>query len=422
MRIAVYHNLPSGGAKRSLHGAIRGLAGEHEIDVYSLGSADHGFADLRPYARRHSIRRFRPAPLLRSPFGRMNQVLRLVDLWRLRALGRATARDIDRGGYDVALIHPCRFENSPSVLRYLTRTPSAFYCHEPLRLLYEPMPARPYAARSSGLRRSVDRVDPLPGLYRAALGRTDRDNLRRASMILVNSEYTRGTVREVYGVEANVSYPGVDTDFFRPLGLPRSRAVLAVGSLTPLKGHDFPILALSRIPRRRRPTLQIASNFGNPAERTFLQELARDLGVEIELKASVDDGRLVDLYNRAAITVFVPIREPLGLVALESMACGTAVVGADEGGIPEAVSDGSTGLLVPRDPDALAQAILRLLDDPALAAEYGNNGRRVAIAEWSWDVATAALNQWLTRAVGMPKPSSRRASLPSSVHPGSLEV
>ena len=422
MRIAVFHNLPSGGAKRSLQGAIRGLARDHQIDVYTLESADHAFADLRPYSRRHEVFGFTPLPLLSSPLGRLNQVSRLIDLWRLRGLGRAIAQRVERNGYDVALIHPCRYENSPSLLRYLTRTPSVLYCHEPLRLLYEPMPDRPYEQHRNRVRASLDHFDPLPRLFHAALRKSDRENVRRTTMVLVNSEYSRERVRSAYGVEAYVSYPGVDTNLFRPQGLARSRAVLAVGSLTPLKGHDFLIQALARISRDHRPPLWIASNFENPAERAYLEQLARDLGVELNLASAVDDSRLASLYNQAAVTVFVPIREPLGLVALESMACGTAVVGVDEGGIPEAVIDGSTGLLVPRDPDSLANAILRLLDDPALAQEFGKSGRSKAVADWSWEVAVATLGKWLSRAAAMPSQASLDSAVRSPAHPGSLKV
>lgn len=403
MRIAIFHNLPSGGAKRSLQGMVRGLARENAVEVYSLESADHDFADLRPYVRRHEVLRFNPGPLLRSPFGRLNQVSRLVDLWRLHSLGHAIARRIDQNGYDVALVHPCRYENSPSVLCHLRQTPSVFYCHEPLRRLHEPVPPRPYLAGKHALRRTFDRLDPLPRLFHSALRRADYENLRRATLVLVNSEHSRERVRSVYGAEAGVSYPGVDTVAFHPMALPRSRAVLAVGSVTPLKGHDLPIQALSRVHHRRRPDLWIASNFVNPDERAYLEAIAQELDVALRLEPAVDDARLVQLYNQAAITVFVPIREPLGLVALESMACGTAVVGANEGGIPEVVVDGVTGILVPRDPQTLAEAILRLLEDPAWAAACGESGRRRVVTDWSWESALMVLARWLGQAAAMPQ-------------------
>ena len=93
--------------------------------------------------------------------------------------------------------------------------------------------------------------------------------------------------------------------------------------------------------------------------------------------------------------------EPLGIVNLEAMACATPVAGSAVGGIPEVVSDGETGLLVPPDdPAALAVALNALVSDPALAAAMGRAGRKRAVAEFGWQAIaaqTAALYAELTR-------------------------
>jgi phosphatidylinositol alpha-1,6-mannosyltransferase len=80
-----------------------------------------------------------------------------------------------------------------------------------------------------------------------------------------------------------------------------------------------------------------------------------------------------------------PDVEGFGLVFLEANACGTPVIGARTGGIPDAIRDGDTGLLVPpTDPDALAEAIRRVLTQPDLAASLGRQGRDYAATEASW--------------------------------------
>jgi glycosyltransferase involved in cell wall biosynthesis len=397
MRIALYHNLPSGGAKRTLNESTRKLAGRHHLDVYTLSCSEHDFADLRPWVSSHRVFPFQPLPLLESPFGRLNQVLRYADLKRLRRLTKAIAAEIDAGRYDVAVIHPCQYEKSSSILRYLTRTPSVYYCQEPLRLLYETMPERPYDDAAIGRRRLLNKLDPLPAFYYRALRKVDRDNTRKAGRVLVNSEFMAQAVGSIYNVDAQVSYHGVDVEQFRPASFAKRHMVLSVGSLTPLKGFDFLVRAMSRYPAAGRPQLVIASNFQNPPERAYLESLASDLKVEMVLEGAVSDARLLQLYNEAKAVVYAPVREPFGLVTLEAMACGTPVVAVAEGGISETTIDGQTGFLTSRDPKQFAMAVQRVVNDEALARQYGENGRRHVLAHWTWDRAADSLEQHLNR-------------------------
>lgn len=405
MRIAVYHNLLSGGAKRALAELARRLAERHEIDVFSLSCSNHDFADLRPFVWAYRTFRFDPLPLLASPFGRLNQAARTADLLRLNRLSRQIAQEIEQGGYDVVFVHPCQFETSPSILAHLQRVPSVYFCQEPLRRLHEPAPWRPYDHGASRARQLMDQVDPLIHLYHATIRRVDRRNARRASRILVNSEFMREAVSHIYGLDAHVSYLGVDSDFFRPSPAPKGNFVLSVGSLTPLKGFDFLIDAVARIPEHQRPPLVIASNFENPPERDYLQGLAAEGGVELRLRSQVGDDELVRLYNEAAVVAYAAVREPFGLVPLEAMACGTPVVAVREGGVLETVVHEETGLLVEREAQPFAAALCRLLADPQPAAEYGRRGRDLVLRRWSWDEAARRVEAEL------------QAALPSGITP-----
>jgi len=368
----------------------------HHIDVYTLTCANHDFADLRPYVASYRVFDFHPLPLLASPLGRLNQAIRLADLLRLRSLSQAIARKIEQSSYDVVLAHPCQFETSPTILRYLQSLPSVYYCQEPLRSLYEAMPGRPYDDNSATWRRVLNRVDPLPALYHSVLKRADQRNTRSARTVLVNSKFMRDAVRRIYQVDAQVSYHGVDTQQFRPLPIQKRHMLLSVGSLTPLKGFDFLIHSVARISTDRRLPLVIASNFQNPPERDYLDQLANDLDVDLTLLANVNDERLVQLYNQAKVTIYAPIGEPFGLVPLESMACGTPVVGVAEGGVRESILHEHTGLLVERDPTKFAEAVQYLLANPTLARHYGRNSREHVLRNWTWDRALATLESHLT--------------------------
>jgi len=385
VRIAVYHNLHSGGALRTLTEQVRRLSVRHDLALFTLTTATPVEVDgvlVRAFP-------FRPGPELRRPLGRINRAVRAADLVRLARVNRRVAQAIDAGGFDVVLVHPCRFTQAPSLLRHL-RTPAVYYCHEPLRRLYEPPVPRPYLRRSP-LRGALDKVDPALRLYRALLRRSDRAATQAATCVLVNSAFTRDNVRRIYGIEAHVCRHGIDADRFRPLGVARDGFVLSVGALTPYKGFDLLVEGLARLPADARPSLRLICNYVEPQERAYLEGLAAGRRVDLGIRVGVDDEDLVAAYNRAALVAYTPHREPLGLVPLEAMACATPVVGVDEGGVRETVLHGRTGLRVPRDPRALAEAIGDLLECPERARMMGQAGRRWVVEAWDWEGAVQDL-------------------------------
>jgi glycosyltransferase involved in cell wall biosynthesis len=393
VKIAVYHNLHSGGAKRALYEMTRRLAGIHHLDVYTLSTADHGFCDLRPHCSRHLVFPFSPLPPARRPFGRLNQGIRALDLFRLRALGKEIAAQIDAGGYDAVFVHHCRYGQAPALLRFLT-TPSVYYCQEPPRFLYEPPVPRPYTEFSAA-QRLGNHFDPLPALYRRVVRDLDRAAVLAASRVLANSAYSRESLYHIYGISARVCYLGVDTGRFRPMSLPRGDFVLSVGALNPLKGFGFLLHSLALLDASRRPPLRIVGDFAHPLERDYLEGLAARLGVTLETDLQIGDDELVQLYNQALLTLYAPIMEPFGFVPLESMACGTPVVGVREGGVRETVVHGETGLLAERDPHCFAGAVEALFRDPAGRARLGRQGRAYAERQWSWDRCVRELEEHL---------------------------
>jgi glycosyltransferase involved in cell wall biosynthesis len=107
--------------------------------------------------------------------------------------------------------------------------------------------------------------------------------------------------------------------------------------------------------------------------------------------SGISDGALARLYGEAQVAVVPSLYEGFSLPAIEAMSCGVAVVATTGGALPEVVgTDGETGLLVPPDdPDALAAAIGRLLDDPTLRARLGAAGRRRVVSRFTWQVTAA---------------------------------
>ena len=393
MKIAVYHNLPSGGGKRALNEMVKQLRGMHNLEVYTTSSADHEFCDLRPYVAHYRIYPFKPIRLLRSPFGRVNAALRTFDIFRLGELQRKIAADIDQQNYDLVFVHNCRYSQSPDLIRYL-HTKSVYYSEEPPRIFTDPLLTRPYFHRSS-IQRVVDFIDPLPGFYRHTLLQHDRSSSLAASKVLVNSHYSRETFYRVYGRFATTCYLGVDCEKFHPINIKRQPYVLSVGALKPNKGLDFLIESLALIPSALRPLLIIVCNEINVPEMAYLEALAHRHCVQLEIRAMITDEKLVQLYNQALVTLYAPVMEPFGFVPLESMACGTPVVGVNEAGVRETIIDHITGLLVEREPAYFADSILNLISNPILANEYGRNGRDYVSQNWTWEKSIQKLEACL---------------------------
>lgn len=393
LRVAVYHNLHSGGALRALRGMLNGLKDNFALDLYSLTCSENHFFDLIALANNNFQYEFSPLPQIQKPFGRLNFVARYIDLFRVDSIQKKIARDIDHKGYDVAFIHHCQFTQSPAILNYL-KTPTVYYCNEPLRSAYEPAIYRPYNEKRS-VSKFLDKIDFIKALFNTKRKKIDNAAARTASSILTNSFYSREAIYRVYGKDARVVYPGIDTELFHPVDSTKDGGLLSVGALTPLKGFDFIIRSLALMPPHKRPRLTIASNYQEPAEKAYLQQMSRDAGVDLRLLNKIGDDVLVQLYNQAQATVCSSVMEPFGLTPLESMACQTPVIAVAEGGLRETIIPGQTGLYIDRDPAQGAQAIQEIIDNPDNAFCMGERGRDHVINHWTWENSIPRLAQYL---------------------------
>ncbi len=374
---------------------IRRLSKKHDFHVFTYSDANHEFCDIRPFVKEYHVTPFQNGRLFPSPFGRLNQLIRWSDLQRFQKSDRTIAAEIDSQNFDVVWINPSHFQNAPSILSSLKSNCKLFYCQEPLRILYEEKPPRPYDRNDRTIRRFLDKFDPFYHLFFSTLRERDRENFQRADHIIVNSEYMNTIVSEIYQVQPTTNYGGVDIDFFKPLQLEKKNYLFSVGSLTPLKGFDFLIRAIGTIPVRERLPLVIASNFSNPPEKAFLQALASKRNVDLQLESGITDDSLREHYNRAKLTVCAPYREPFGLVPVESMACGTAVVGVAEGGLVESIEHNKSGLLTNRIETEFGEAIRSLLANEARLVDYGSNGRQIVEEKWSWQHSATNFDLYL---------------------------
>jgi phosphatidyl-myo-inositol dimannoside synthase len=192
--------------------------------------------------------------------------------------------------------------------------------------------------------------------------------------------------------------PGIDPSSVRArYGLDGRRWLLSVARLTPHKGIDTGLRVLSRL-REHYPELGYAV-VGSGEQLPILEGMAQTLGVadRVRFLTSVPDGDLPAVYNCAEIYLGLSrltgqAAEGFGISLVEASASGVPILAGHSGGIPEAVREGETGLLVDtEEPDEVCRTLRSLLDDRPLAQRLGAAGRRAVESYYNWDRVTADL-------------------------------
>jgi len=254
------------------------------------------------------------------------------------------------------------------------------------------------------------KAEQLGGGYRVSTWVENTAVLGADAVIAVSAGMRDDMLRVYPALDPSVVHVirnGIDTDVWFPAGPVRTGSVLAELGVEP----DRPIVAfVGRITRQKgvahlvaaahrfAPEAQLVMCAGAPDTpqmadevRSAVAELARNRTGVFWIRDMLPIGRLREILSAATVFVCPSIYEPLGIVNLEAMACATAVVASDVGGIPEVVTDGITGSLVHYNPDdqtgyqaRLADAVNALLADPARAQRYGRAGRQRCIEEFSW--------------------------------------
>ncbi len=394
MRIAVWHNLPSGGAKRALYDAVAGLLKlGHHVEAWAPPSIDRSYLPLETMIREHIV-----------PYGddsyRLSDKLQLtlhIDR-RIAAMEehcRRCAEEIAGGSFDILFGNSCTYYRSAPIARYVD-LPSVLYLQEPYRWLYEAMPDQIWAAPPPG--------EGFPTLGRLKSAFLDLRKVRNARVqmreeirsaksfgrILCNSYFSRESILRAYGVEAEVCYMGVDESHFQVGPSGREPIVVGLGSVTPEKNPRLCIEAVARM-KEPRPTLVWIGNFAIAGHLEEIKAVAGELGVNLEVKVDIPEEELLRDLQRATAMIYAPRLEPFGLAPIEAGACGTPVVGIPEAGVRETVVDGVNGLVADAEPSALAAALDRIFADPELASRLGAEGRRRAETIWSQRAATDRL-------------------------------
>lgn len=339
MKIAIYYDVPAGGAFRTM---------EEEIKLLKLRNQVVVFHNLPPRISQPFLTRLF-ADLESIIFQRFKQKFQAVQ--------------IDKEKFDIVYVSHDRHSQAPWILRFL-KTPTVFLCQEPTRAYFE----------------EFLRIDPhLPLVNRIyeTINRFLRKNIEIknaffAHRIVVNSVYSTESIFRAYGLVSTPVYLGIDNKEYFPDSEVKRNQILVVGNHEPQKALAFAVEVLSKINPKFRPKLVIASP--RDIDSLELKQLAKKLKVNLELRVGLTQSELRRIYSESRLTLAVAHLEPFGLSVIESLACGTPVIAVREGGFKETIIQGETGLLIERDVAKIASEIQTLLSDNDKLSSMGKAG------------------------------------------------
>ncbi len=366
MKIAIYHNLPPGGAKRVLFEQAKALSRNHELHFFKLSSTDENFLDIRPYCKKVFVYQFEIGSNLPLFLARLQRDFQ--NFLKLHWVHKKIAKEINSGGYSVALIHTDKFIEAPFLLRYLS-IPNLYYDQEMLAIVY---------AKEFEFKEKVGFLKTSYELLTRKIRKEiDKKNAQKAFSIMTNSKFMRNHVKKVYEVDSKICYPGVDSDVFKKIDT-KGRKVLFIGSKEEMEGYDLVEKTMNIVNQKVKIELEVLGHTKGKMRIMSDQELAKK-------------------YSESIITLCANYVEAFGLKAIESMSCETPVIAVNKVGYKETVLDGKTGFLLKRDPKEFAEKILYLVKHPEVAERMGKEGRKHVKKNFTWGRHNECIEKELLR-------------------------
>lgn len=241
--------------------------------------------------------------------------------------------------------------------------------------------------------------------FNVVLRSYEKKLMNRSDALIAVSRYTVNELTELYGIEEekiHVIYNGVDVDKFKPrpnraelrqeFGLEEDKKiVLFVGRLYHRKGLEILLHSIPPVLKEFSNVKFVISGKGFKQKEESLRNLAKELNIEdhVTFLGYVPDEKLPRLYSASDIFVLPAIYENFPFAILEAQSTGLPVISTKVGGIPEFLVDNENGFIIePGDSIQLTQRVLALLQDPKLAKEMGDRGRKLVEEKFDWRLIT----------------------------------
>ncbi len=355
MKIAFFHELHVGGARRSVLEFAKELKKNHVVDLFTIDSKKN----KKEFENFHSVYFYPFTPKEWKGNNWKGRVYKdTIELFRLFLLHKKIAKKINKNAYDFIFIHPSMYTQAPFLLRFV-KGKTVYYCQEPLRLVYDDQVA------------PIQEKDPIRNLYEHLIRNLrksiDLINIKNVKKILANSYNSKENIYKAYALRSNVCYLGVNSAYFKPAHFKKDIDILFIGSKNIVEGYDLFEEILKKIKGKRRVKI-----------------------VDSE-KERVSDEKLLLYYQRAKLVLCLSRNEPFGLIPLEAAACECVVLAVNEGGFKESIIHKRTGFLLPRESKKISDKINFLLDHPKDLREIGKNARKNVKIHWTWKKSTKSL-------------------------------
>lgn len=359
MKIAVFDNLPEGGAKRVVLEQIRHLhQSQHQVIHYTNSVNTH-------FSTKEVADAVIPHAIQLSEFHGLLRPLTEFSYSKLAFQSYLLAKKIDAQKCTVCIVHPCMFTQAPLLLFFL-KTPTLYFIEEPLRVMSEGNSFKPH---THGFKMVYEY------LRRKGIALLDKKACRHAALRVANGKFTQKNVQHYYSAPCGVLPLGVNTQIFFPPQKPLTRKYfLWIGARDEIHGYSLLIAALR-----------------------LLKKTPEIMYIEFQkAKLPLTDQQLCSLYQGAYATLCLSHNEPFGLTSLESQACGTPVIAVAEGGYKETVIDGITGTLISRSASELAQVLQMYMENAAHINQQGAAGVHAVKQNWTWQKHGITLEKMIT--------------------------
>ncbi|MCL4404641.1 MAG: glycosyltransferase [Candidatus Marsarchaeota archaeon] len=254
-----------------------------------------------------------------------------------------------------------------------------WYCHTPLRDAYDMYRFR--------MKMKKFYQKPIHFVGIKAIRYIDKRVVSNIERIVANSQNTKERIEQYLGrKDARVIGGGIDYENYRNRG--DSHYFIYPSRISPNKNQEFAIRAFNEFSKHKKgyKLLIVGAVSKDKFYSDYYERIVRLAkgNKDILIKTDVSEKELADAYSRSTAVLYPPINEDYGLVPLEGMASGKAVIALNQGGPRETLIDGKTGFLVNNE-NEMAKAMLKIANDGELAEKMGISGRERVVSHYSWE-------------------------------------